>query len=230
MIRARLVPREPLLLAMMCILAGAGCLFLVLADEVAEGETRAFDNAILQALRAPGDPSQPLGPAWLQDMARDFTALGSTGVLALVTLIALAALLLAHQRRAALATALAIGTGTLVSSRLKLLFERSRPEFAAHVHYVDSWSFPSGHAMMSAIVFLTLGALLAQRRKERSLKFFILMVAIALTLLVGCTRIYLGVHWPTDVLAGWAGGCFWALLCRLVADRLQRQGAVEPPA
>jgi undecaprenyl-diphosphatase len=230
MISARFIPREPLLLTAMGVLTGALVLFLRLADEVAEGETRAFDFAVLRAFRDPTDPSRPIGAPWLQDMARDFTALGSTGVLSFLTLAAIAALLLARQRRAALTTAIAIGTGTILSSQLKHAFERGRPEWAAPAAYVDSYSFPSGHAMMSAIVFLTLGALLAQRRKERRLKLFVLGIAILLALVVGITRIYLGVHWPTDVIAGWTAGSFWALLCWLVADRLARHRAIESPS
>jgi undecaprenyl-diphosphatase len=229
MISARFIPREPLLLATLGILTGALVLFLRLADEVAEGGTRAFDFAVLRAFRDPADPSRPVGAPWLQDMARDFTALGSTGVLSFLTLAAIIALLLARQHRAALTAAVAIGTGTILSSQLKHAFERARPDWAAHAPYIDSYSFPSGHAMMSAIVFLTLGALLAQRRKERRLKLFVMGTAILLALVVGVTRIYLGVHWPTDVIAGWTAGSFWALLCWFIADRLQQNRVIEPP-
>lgn len=90
-------------------------------------------------------------------------------------------------------------------------------------------SFPSGHAMLTAVAFLTLGVLLARMTEHRRLKAFALATSITLTILVGLTRIHLGVHYASDVLAGWVAGGAWALLCWSVARYLQRRGAVEKP-
>ena len=90
-------------------------------------------------------------------------------------------------------------------------------------------SFPSGHATGSAAAYLTMGALLARFQRQRRLKIYLMSVAVLLTLMIGVSRLYLGVHWPTDVLAGWTLGSCWALMCWTIARQLQRRGAVEPP-
>jgi undecaprenyl-diphosphatase len=197
---------------------------------VREDETRAFDEAVLRALRNPVDPRDPIGPWWLEAMFRDITALGGTTVLTLITLCAIGYLLIDGKRAAALLVLASVGGGTLVSTLLKDLFARPRPELVAHLVEVRSLSFPSGHAMLSAVTFLTLGALLARVQERRRLKVYLLGVACMLTLLIGASRVYLGVHWPTDVLAGWCAGAAWALLCWLAALWLQRRGAVERPS
>ena len=110
---------------------------------------------------------------------------------------------------------------------LKQIFERGRPDLVPHAVQVFSASFPSGHATLSAVTYLTLGALVARLAPHRLAKAYVLGVAIVLTLLVGTSRVYLGVHWPTDVLAGWCVGAAWAIACWLVAVWLQRRGKVE---
>ncbi len=211
------------------VLATAGLLlaFVLLAGEVVEGETAAVDEAILLALRVPGDPSEPLGPVWLERAARDVTALGSVAVLSLITAVALGFLLLTGRRGAALLVLLSVGGGMILSSLLKIGIGRPRPDLVPHGDVVITASFPSGHSLMSAVVYLTLGALLARFAPRLRLKAYLLVVAILLTLLVGTSRVYLGVHWPTDVLAGWCIGAGWASTCWLLALWLQRRGAVE---
>lgn len=198
-----------------------------LADEVVEGETLRFDEAALVALRNPADLADPIGPAWLEAALRDVTALGGTAVLTLLTLVVLAYLLMARKRATALLVLVSVGGGTLLSSVLKTAFNRPRPDLVAHIVEVSSASFPSGHAMMSAVVYLTLGALLARVEPEPRLKVFLLGVAVFLAVVVGLSRVYLGVHYPTDVVAGWTLGAGWALLCWLLALWLQRRGQVE---
>ncbi|MBL4543957.1 MAG: phosphatase PAP2 family protein [Rhodobacteraceae bacterium] len=202
--------------------------FVKLADEVLEGETRAFDEAILLALRTPGDLAQPIGPPWLQEMVRDFTALGSTGVLTIITLGVVGWLMFSGKRRTAGLVLVAVLCGIVFSSLLKLGFARPRPDLVPHSVAVFTNSFPSGHAMMSAVVYLTLGFLVARTQHAVALKVYLVSLALFLTLLVGFSRIYLGVHWPSDVLAGWAAGACWALMCSLVMSRLQEAGKVEP--
>lgn len=202
--------------------------FVKLADEVLEGDTRTFDETVLLALRMPGDISQPVGPPWLQEMVRDFTALGSVGLLTIVTFGVAAWLLFSGKRRTAGLVLVAVVGGVLFSSLLKLGFARPRPDLVPHSVVVFTNSFPSGHAMMSAVVYLTLGFLVAQTQQAVALKVYLLSLALFLTLLVGVSRVYLGVHWPSDVLAGWAVGACWALMCWFVMLRLQEKGKVEP--
>lgn len=226
----RFLGAELLPILLLVAMAGGVWVFAELADEVAEGETRAIDEGILLALREPGDPSDPLGPRWVEETGRDFTALGAISVLALLTLSVSGFLVLAGKQRTALLVLIAVGGGLLLSSALKQGFQRPRPDLVPHGSYVYTTSFPSGHSTMAASTYLTLGALLARVQQRRRLKAFALGFAVLLTLLVGASRVYLGVHWPTDVLAGWVAGGVWALLCWLVALRLQRRGQVERPA
>lgn len=202
--------------------------FAKLAGEVIEGDTRGFDTHVLLALRSAADVSNPIGAAWFNEMTRDFTALGSTGVLLMVTLGVAGFLALSGKRRTALLMVSSIAAASLLSQTLKWGFARPRPDLVPHGAVVYTKSFPSGHAMLSAVVYLTLGALLARVQPRRRVKVYILAVAAFLTVIVGSSRVYLGVHWPTDVLAGWALGAGWALLCWLVMLRLQSRGDVEP--
>ena len=161
---------------------------------------------------------------------RDITSLGGTAVLTLVTLVAVGYLVIERKRHAAMLLAVAVGGGTLLSSILKLGFDRPRPDLVSRLVDVQSLSFPSGHAMLSAVTYLTIGVLLARTSERRRVKSYILAVCITLTLMIGMTRIYLGVHWPTDVLAGWSVGAAWAVLCWQVALYMQKRGQVEAPA
>ena len=209
----------------------AGLLLIVfgqIAEEVAEGGTTWFDEKVLLALRAPGDTADPLGPAWLEEAARDVTALGSTVVLGIVVVAAIAYLLLMKRGGAALWVFASVVGGMVLSSFLKEAFNRPRPDLVAHATQVFTPSFPSGHATLSAVTFLTLGALLASTHDSRRLKVFFLGLAIFITVVVGLTRIYLGVHYPTDVLAGWCLGAAWAAICWTVFRWLQERGTVKP--
>jgi undecaprenyl-diphosphatase len=210
--------------------AAALLTFAGLAGEVLEGDTRAFDRTILLALRDPADLSDPIGPRWLEEVARDVTSLGGTAILTAFTLAVVGFLALAGKRAAAVLVAVSVGGGTALSSLLKVGFARPRPDLVPHAVEVYTASFPSGHAMLSAVTYLTLGALLIRVQPRRRVKVYIFALAVSTTLLVGASRVYLGVHWPTDVLAGWCVGAAWALLCWLVALRLQRTGQVETAA
>lgn len=202
--------------------------FIEVADEVVEGETRNFDAFVLRGLRNPTDLADPLGPRWVEEMARDFTALGGVGVLLLISAACVGYLLLVRKRHAAWFVLLAVSSGMLLSTLFKSGFDRPRPDLVAHYSHVYTASFPSGHAMMSALVYLTLGALLARMHDGRGVKAFFLATAAFITALVGISRVYLGVHWPTDVLAGWSAGAAWAIACWLAALWFQKRGAVEP--
>lgn len=195
--------------------------FVEIVDEVGEGEVRWFDDGLLMALRT-SDPADPIGPRWFEETIAEITALGGFGVLALVTLIAIGYVLVQGKWGAALMLLVATLGGTAISEGLKVGFARPRPDLVAHAVDVTSMSFPSGHAMLSAVTYLTLGALLARTQSRRRTRAYVLGAAVLLTLLIGASRVYLGVHWPTDVLAGWCLGAAWALLCWFAATLLTR--------
>jgi undecaprenyl-diphosphatase len=213
------------LLALAGIAAGVW-VFAALAGEVVEGDTEAFDRAVLLALRQPGTLA-PLGPPAVQDAARDISALGGLAVLAIVTMIAAGFLILDGKRHMALFVCGSVLSGLIVGIVLKDVFQRPRPDLVPRVAYFSGASFPSGHSMMSALTYLTLAALLARSHERRRLKAYFLLLAVLLTFIIGVTRVYLGVHWPTDVLAGWTAGAVWALMCWLVARSLQRRRTLE---
>lgn len=206
------------LLIVVIILCIAGFLALSqLASEIIEGEGRTLDTQILLLMRDPEDSTNPLGPDWFEELMRDVTGLGSVGILTFITLAAALYLFLVNKRSLMLYLVTAVGSGAIFSSLMKMGFDRSRPELVPHDTLVYSASFPSGHALLAAIVYLTLGALLAAIQPRFGLKIYILALAIIVTLLVGISRVYLGVHWPSDVLAGWLGGSAWAFMCWIVA-------------
>lgn len=200
-----------------------------LAAEVLEGETLDFDRAVLLAMREPGNLAEPIGPAWFDEATRDITALGSFACLGLLLAAVTGYLLLRGKRATAWLLLVSVGGGTAVSTLLKYAFARPRPDVVTPAARVFTASFPSGHATMSAIAFLTIAALLARAEAKPRLKVYILALGVILTVLVGLSRIYLGVHYPTDVLAGWCLGAAWAAMCWGIAARLQQRGAVEPP-
>jgi len=215
--------------ASLAVIAALILVFGKLAGEVLDGDTRSFDEALLRALRNPADLADPIGPAWLENVVRDITSLGSFSVLTIVTLSVVGYLLIDGKRAAAAFVCFAILGGAVLSELLKHIFARPRPELVAHLVDVHTASFPSGHAMSSAVTFLTLGALLSRIQSRKRLKIYLLSLAIFLTLLVGASRVYLGVHWPTDVLAGWCAGAAWAMGCWLLATWLQSHGQIEKP-
>ena len=203
--------REFKILAPIAIVTGLTVLFIRIADEMLEGETHGFDQVILLAFRT-SNTSDPIGPAWLELVMQDLTSLGGHTVLTLISLVSIGYLMIRRQHGAAMMVAVSALGGMALNYILKLGFDRPRPELVAHLAEVQTLSFPSGHAMLSAIVYLTLGALLARSQHHPLYKAYILVVAVISIFLVGISRIYLGVHWPTDVIAGWCIGAAWAIL------------------
>jgi undecaprenyl-diphosphatase len=202
--------------------------FFQLAHEVRIGATQHFDEAVLRAFRRPDNLKIPRGPAWAEDVVRDITALGGHGVLILLVAIVAGFLRLDGKRGAVWFLLGAVLSGFILGTGLKSLFTRARPTIVPYLAPVYGTSFPSGHAMMSAIVYLTLGILLSRLElKHQRLRVYCIVVPLVLTGLVGVSRIYLGVHWPTDVLAGWTAGLVWATICSLAVQLLQRRGAIE---
>lgn len=201
--------------------------FVELTEKVLDQETHEFDRALLLSMRNSNNLADPIGPRWVEEIGRDITALGGNTVVTLLTLAVLGYLLLENKPRLALVLLIATLGALGISQTLKSVIDRDRPDLVPHGSIVYTASFPSGHSMMAASTYLTLGALLARAQRRRRIKAYILLVAIFITLLVGISRVYLGVHWPTDVLAGWAAGSGWALLCWLLARWLQQHGGIE---
>lgn len=223
---ARFKPRdrgELVLLAGGVVLLLLLLIVITLAGEVLEGETLKFDKRILLALRNPRDPSVPIGPPWLVSAALDITALGSATVIGLTVAAVAGFLVLQGMWRTGLFVTLASGGALVVNAALKQFFQRPRPDVVPHLREVMTMSFPSGHALTSAVVYLTLGALSMRIAERWVTKFYCMAIAMLITALVGASRVYLGVHYPTDVLAGWLIGLSWALLCWLVERGLERR-------
>lgn len=224
------VRREITTLLLLLLVFGGVWTFVEVADEVTEGDTKVMDRQIVLSMRSAEDLSDPVGPGWFEEVVRDFTALGGQGVLILLTLAVVGYLWLDGKPRAAWLVLISVGGGLLLSTVLKESFDRARPDLVPHGSVVYTASFPSGHSMLSAVTYLTLGALMARLQTRRRVKIYILSLAVLSTLLVGVSRVYLGVHWPTDVLAGWTAGASWAILCWIVARFLQERGEVEEEA
>ena len=201
--------------------------FIRLAAFVAGETPGEFDVHIITALRNANDLSDPLGPGWLEEAMRDLTALGGTTVLVMVSTAVFGYLVMTGKSQSAYVLAASIVGAMLLSQALKLGVGRPRPDLVPHGARVSTLSFPSGHAMMSAAVYLTLAALLSRTQEKIRVKIFLITVAALVAILVGASRVYLGVHWPTDVIAGWAGGAAWAIFCWLIMYWLQGRGQVE---
>lgn len=219
---------EPFLIGALALSSAGVWAFCEIADEVLEGESHEMDERLVLALRNADDLSDPVGPKWFEEMVRDVTALGGVAVVTLTAVIAVVFLWVLDKRQQAVLLLAALVGGFLLSYGMKALFDRPRPDLTPHGSYVYTRSFPSGHAMVAACTYLTLGAVLAELVRPRALKFFLLAVTIGLTIAIGASRVYLGVHWPTDVLAGWAAGGAWALGCWAVA-RLVHLGKIRIP-
>ena len=194
--------------------------FLKLASEVKESDTRHFDEAILLAMREPGNPADPIGSPRVEEMARDLTALGGFTLLTGVTLVSFGVALFAGRRRLAVLALIFVVVGMVAMNLIKRGYDRPRPELVKHEMLTYNSSFPSGHSMMAAMVYLTIGILLARTQTKKRVRVFIVATSVLITVLVGVSRVYLGVHWPTDVLAGWTLGGTWAVLFWLVAMKV----------
>jgi undecaprenyl-diphosphatase len=213
----------------LAVLAIVGLLwgFSVLCAVALREPQNSIDRRLLLLLREPGHPDDPIGPRWLEGAWRDVTALGSDVVVGLVTALVVGFLLVERKWRSAVLILVAIAGGTLSSTVLKLTFNRPRPDVVAHLVHVSSTSFPSGHSLIAAVIYPTLGALLASLSVNRRTKLYYLLSAVFIMLLVGASRMYLGVHYPSDVLAGLSLGLAWSLLCWVGSELLQRRGALH---
>ena len=226
-LRSAIGQREVVLIVLLAVLAGGTWGFLELAEEVEDGDTTTVDERILLAFREPGDTHDPIGPRAVEGAMRDVTALGSVTVLGFLVLGVGVYFFLDRRPRMGLFVLAAVASGAALTFALKFLYNRTRPSILPADMLPGDPSFPSGHAALSAVVYLTLGLLMARTLPKRSLKIYVVGLAIFLALAVGTSRVYLGVHWPSDVLAGWALGGMWALVCWQTEVFLQERGAVE---
>ncbi|MBX3619001.1 MAG: phosphatase PAP2 family protein [Rhizobacter sp.] len=203
---------KPLLMGLASLLLALA--FMHLGSEIVEGDTLSVDQHVLRVAQ-----QLRIGHPWIASLMRDLSGLGSTIVLTLITVTTVGYLALVSVRRTALLVAVSVATGSVLVSAFKFAFGRLRPDPIFSDHWVSGLSFPSGHASMSAIVFLTIGVLVASTRERFSERAYILAASTAVTLLVGASRIVLGVHWTSDVLGGWTFGTAWAMAWLILARR-----------
>jgi undecaprenyl-diphosphatase len=198
-----------------------------IAQDIAGGKPSAFDDQVLSLLHSSSKPPTPIGPAWLQEAARDITSLGSVIVLLMITFAVVGYLFLTRRLGVAWLMLVAVLGGLALNNLLKFAFARPRPSFITHTARVFTTSFPSGHATLSAITYLTIGALLARAYPAFPVAVYFMSLATFLTVLIGLSRIYLGVHYPTDILGGWCIGAAWAIGCWVLMAWLEHGGKVE---
>lgn len=219
-------PDTRILVTLLLVTAGLVA-FATVASEVMEGHPLTLDRWLLLQLRQVADPGMSIGPHWLGHMMLDLTALGGGTVLTLVTILMSGYLVARRKLALAVFVAAAIASGGVLTALLKFAFARARPDIVPHLVEVSSASFPSGHAMNSAMVYLTGAALLASAERDWRVRGFLVTAALVLTLAIGFSRVFLGVHFPTDVLGGWAIGIAWAVAASWVAAILQRRHKIE---
>lgn len=207
--------------AVLSMLSAGLFVFMELADEILEGEGLHYDETLFLALRSAADTNDPIGPPWLEEAAIELTALGGYPVIILMTLVVAGYLGVVAQRGAAIYVILSVAGGSLLSAVLKEFFNRPRPDFVEQLDAVHTASFPSGHAMVGTVTYLTLGALIIRFARTRGETIYVLCVVAFIAALVGLTRVYTGVHWPSDVLAGWALGISWAAFVWCVIGVIQ---------
>ncbi len=198
-------------------------IFIQIADEVFEGATKNFDKWAMNIFREENNPAEPIGAEWVTNSVRDITALGSGTVIVIFTIAVLGFLLFQKEYIMAYLILGATIGGGLLGLFLKEFFGRERPDLIYHLMPETSLSFPSGHSMMSMVIYLSFAALLARIQNKRSVKIYIISIALFLSFIIGVSRIYLGVHYATDVMAGWSIGLAWAALCWLFAYYLQHR-------
>lgn len=221
------VHSEIMILVMLLVVAGGAACFLRIADWVTDQEIQRFDEKVLRGLRSEADPAVPIGPRWVADVARNITALGSVPVLLLLVISVSGFLYLLGKHRAVVFLVVCVIGGVVLTVLLKEAFGRARPDMVPRLEAVSSASFPSGHSMMSAVVYLTLAVMLARIFASMRVRVYVICVAVTVSFLVGLSRMFLGVHYPSDVLAGWIVGFIWSISCWIAARILQRKGALE---
>lgn len=202
---------------------------LGVSDLLERGRIQKFDEWVLTSVRQADNPTELRGPGWLKDFMRDITALGGAPVLTLISLGVIGYLIIQKSYRSLILVCIATLSGLLMSLLLKFYFIRPRPEIVPHLMTETTPSFPSGHSMMSAVVYFTLAALLTRLETSNKVRLYTISLTFLVVFLVGISRVFLGVHYPTDIVGGWTFGLFWATLCWYLARYLQLHGTIEEP-
>ena len=219
------ITRESILLAVLVLMGTTGWIFHDIQDDIRSGTPSDLDERILLLFRVPGSPEVLRGPGWIENAVRDLTSLGGRAVLTLVTLAVSGFFLLRRQFRPLIFLWIVVISGTVLMGELKTFYARPRPGLSLRLAGESSLSFPSGHAMMSTMIYMTLAVMVAEFQKSGRLRVYIVGFAAFLATLIGLTRVILGMHYPSDVVAGWTVGLCWALFCWLVAHWLKRHYA-----
>jgi undecaprenyl-diphosphatase len=201
--------------------------FVLIAGFVSRGLTDHIDMQILRAFRYPDNLKRPVGPGWLFEVMRDITSLGGSTIVSLITFFVIGYFILKKQYSMLFLVLAAVIGGAVMDLELKELFGRIRPEIIPRLIPEKSYGFPSGHSMMSAIIYLSLASLIARMQVRRIDKIYVISVAIFLSLMIGISRVYLGVHFPTDVLGGWSLGLAWAALCWFIAWYISKKDQIK---
>lgn len=217
----RIARTEIAALSALLVIALGVMAFVELADDMTEADGQMFDLQVLHWLQPVA--GEPRGPWWLHEAAADLTSLGGISVLTLFAVIAFSFLLIQRKRLSALLLVVGLLGGVCLSEGLKALFERERPPLAYQAVETLNASFPSGHALLSTVFYLTVGVMLTRAFPQKRFKAFILGCAITIAMLIGLTRVYLGAHWASDVIAGWCAGAAWAMALWLVAYAVERR-------
>ncbi|RZJ41410.1 MAG: phosphatase PAP2 family protein, partial [Brevundimonas sp.] len=217
----RIARTEIAVLSALLVIALGVMTFVEVADDMTEADGQMFDLQVLHWLQPVA--GEPRGPWWLHEAAADLTSLGGISVLTLFAVIAFSFLLIQRKRLSALLLVVGLIGGVGLSEGLKALFERERPPIAYQAVETLNASFPSGHALLSTVFYLTLGVMLTRAFPQKRFKAFVLGSAVTIALLIGLTRVYLGAHWASDVIAGWCAGAAWAMALWLVAYAVERR-------
>lgn len=215
----RIDRRKALVFSALCWAAFALMVWLVATDRVA-----AFDKSGLLFWRT--QPTlAPKGPTWLLESVRDVTSLGGILLRNLIVVGAVAALLFLRMRREAVLLAMTVIGAWIVDGAIKALVGRPRPQIVPHLTEAGGASFPSGHAFNSAVVYIAIALAFATLSARQSVRLTIIGTAIALSLVIAWSRVWLGVHFPSDVTAGWLGGAGWAFLAAALLQRPAEKAA-----
>jgi undecaprenyl-diphosphatase len=193
--------------------------FAILAAQLGTPSVQRFDETVIRNLRSANDLATPVGPNWFKELTRDFTALGGYGILSTITILVTTFLHLERRPARAHFVVVTVVVGYALSMMLKAMIARPRPDIVPWLSHVHSSSFPSGHSMMSAVVYLSLGLMLSDLTSRRLVKTFVVIAPLTISALVGFSRVCMGVHYPTDVVAGWWLGISWSLACWLAIRR-----------
>lgn len=209
----RIDQRKALVVALLCWLG-----FAAIAIAVQTDNTQAIDRFGLMFWRG-ADGMVPRGPEKLLEMVRDVTALGGVLLRNLFALGAVVALLFLRLRREATLLAATVIVGWLVNSGIKQVVGRARPEIVPHLTEAGGMSFPSGHSFNSAVVYIAMALAFATLSARQSVRMTLIGVALLASMAIAWSRVWLGVHWPSDAIAGWLGGAAWAFTAAALLQR-----------